>query len=599
MRRVDAFVLDSYRRGRYINANSRINSKQLIDAATDGGRHRRRVALALAEAPAGGARATRATKAQRRLGLHGGSCVRRSSRSKNPREVAQAIVDHMPENDLVESVEIAGPGFINIRLARGRAAGRRRPGACREGRLRQERACPRASARSTSSTSPPTPPARCTWAMAAGRALGDATARVMRHAGYDVYEEFYINDHGTQMDNFGESVSRALPAAARPRRGDARGVLRRRLREGHRPGHHRRGRRQMARTPTRRGARGELPRDAPTPTTLARTSTSVTEPLRHHVRHAGSPSASLYVPDENGESAVSRCLDGHGREGLPLREGRRHCGSRSSAFWATRRTACSSRATARCTYFMSDVAYHYNKMDARLRPPYQSSGAPTTTATSPAASAMLEPRGAGPARWRCMLGQLVNLFRDGKAVRMSKRTGEMITFEELIDEVGVDATRYLMLAKLELTSPSTSTSRWRRRRTPRTRCTTCSTPTRASAPSCARRPTRPTPRPPRTAEMTMDELAAKVIPEPTCDLTPLTHRVRACAHAQDGRLRPRSVTLAARDRARVPPHALRARTLASLFHSVLHELPRASPTTPALQTAHAWPSWTPPASCWP
>ena len=46
-----------------------------------------------------------------------------------------------------------------------------------------------------------------------------------------------------------------------------------------------------------------------------------------------------------------------------------------------------------------------------------------------------------------MLGQLVNLFRDGEAVRMSKRTGEMITFEELIDEVGVDATRYLMLAK--------------------------------------------------------------------------------------------------------------------------------------------------------
>lgn len=38
-------------------------------------------------------------------------------------------------------------------------------------------------------------------------ALGDATARVMRHAGYDVFEVFYINDAGTQMDNFGESVA--------------------------------------------------------------------------------------------------------------------------------------------------------------------------------------------------------------------------------------------------------------------------------------------------------------------------------------------------------------------------------------------------------
>ena len=46
-----------------------------------------------------------------------------------------------------------------------------------------------------------------------------------------------------------------------------------------------------------------------------------------------------------------------------------------------------------------------------------------------------------------VLGQLVNLLRDGEPVRMSKRTGEMVTFEELVDEVGVDATRYLMLSR--------------------------------------------------------------------------------------------------------------------------------------------------------
>ena len=45
-----------------------------------------------------------------------------------------------------------------------------------------------------------------------------------------------------------------------------------------------------------------------------------------------------------------------------------------------------------------------------------------------------------------VLGQLVNLFRAGEVVRMSKRTGEMVTFEELIDEVGADATKYLMLS---------------------------------------------------------------------------------------------------------------------------------------------------------
>lgn len=59
-------------------------------------------------------------------------------------------------------------------------------------------------------------------------------------------------------------------------------------------------------------------------------------------------------------------------------------------------------------------------------------------------AAVLAPMG-HPGALEVMLGQAVNLFRGGEPVRMSKRTGEMITFEELIDEVGVDATRYLML----------------------------------------------------------------------------------------------------------------------------------------------------------
>jgi arginyl-tRNA synthetase len=46
-----------------------------------------------------------------------------------------------------------------------------------------------------------------------------------------------------------------------------------------------------------------------------------------------------------------------------------------------------------------------------------------------------------------VIGQLVNLFRNGEAVRMSKRTGEMVTFEELLDEVGADAARYWFLRR--------------------------------------------------------------------------------------------------------------------------------------------------------
>ncbi len=98
------------------------------------------------------------------------------------------------------------------------------------------------------------------------------------------------------------------------------------------------------------------------------------------------------------------------------------------------------------TYFMSDVAYHYNKMERGFDHLINIWGADHHGYIA-RCEAMLAAWG-WPGALEIMLGQLVNLFRDGEAVRMSKRTGEMVTFEELIDEVGVDATRYLMLAPL-------------------------------------------------------------------------------------------------------------------------------------------------------
>ena len=122
---------------------------------------------------------------------------------KNPREVAQVIVDHLPANDVIASVEIAGPGFINIRLS----------DAVLQNVVREVRAEAEDFGRGTVPegerkinleyvSANPTGPFHVghgRWA-----ALGDAMARVMEHAGYDVYEEFYINDHGTQMDVFGD-----------------------------------------------------------------------------------------------------------------------------------------------------------------------------------------------------------------------------------------------------------------------------------------------------------------------------------------------------------------------------------------------------------
>ena len=125
---------------------------------------------------------------------------------KNPREIAQIIVDHLPENDMIASVDIAGPGFINIRLANAVlqgvvAAARAEKDDFGKGEIPEGERKINLEYISANPTGP-LHVGHGRWA-----ALGDATARVMRHAGYDVFEEFYINDAGTQMDNFGESVA--------------------------------------------------------------------------------------------------------------------------------------------------------------------------------------------------------------------------------------------------------------------------------------------------------------------------------------------------------------------------------------------------------
>ena len=136
------------------------------------------------------------------------------------------------------------------------------------------------------------------------------------------------------------------------------------------------------------------------------------------------------------------------------------------------------------TYFTSDVAYHYDKIMRGFDHLIDLWGADHHGYIK-RCEAMLEAWGY-PGKLEVVLGQLVNLLRNGEPVRMSKRTGEMVTFEELIDEVGVDATRFIMLSRSSRRSPSTSTSRRPRRATAPTPSTTCSTRTPASAPSYAR-----------------------------------------------------------------------------------------------------------------
>ena len=355
-----------------------------------------------------------------------------------PRDVAEAVVSHLPKNDLIASTEIAGPGFVNIRLTNAALASviaeARREG-MDFGRGEAPANAGRINLEYVSAN--PTGPMHVghgRWA-----ALGDSMARVLRHAGFDVSEEFYINDHGTQMDNFGRSVSvryeqlcgRDVPMPENCYGGAyvidiAREIL---------------------------DADGEKWLDVPEEErVVAFRERSYVEMLEHNKAVLSGfgttfdtwfSERTLYAPDEDGKSAVDRALEAMDAKGYVFQKD----GAtwfKSTAF-GDEKDRVLIKENGEFTYFLSDVAYHYNKIQRGFTHLIDIWGADHHGYVK-RCQAMLAAWGYEGAL-EVVLGQLVNLFRDGSAVRMSKRTGEMVTFEELIEEVGVDATRYLMLSR--------------------------------------------------------------------------------------------------------------------------------------------------------
>ena len=467
---------------------------------------------------------------------------------KNPREIAQIIVDHLPENNMIASVEIAGPGFINIKLT---------PSAFQSvaARVRAERfdfgkgTLPEGTPRNVNLeyvSANPTGPMHVghgRWAT-----LGDAIARVMRHAGYQVSEEYYINDHGVQMDVFGNSVSvRYMQLLGHdiemPEKCYGGGYVKD-IAQG---------------IIDRDGNKWESVSDQERIEAFREIAyQEMLDLIRETLTGFGTTfdtwfsERSLYEVDENGTSPVSRSLEIMSEKGY-LYDKDGATWFRSTDFGDDKDRVL-LKENGEYTYFMSDVAYHYDKMQRGFDHLIDLWGADHHGYIR-RCEAMLAAWGY-PGALEVVLGQLVNLFRDGEAVRMSKRTGEMVTFAELIDEVGVDATRFLMLSRssdqpidfdIEVAKKKDNSNPVYYVQYAHARI--CSVLRKAAGEGAE--------------SLSADELAAKVIPADV-DLSVLTHESEiALMRKMDdfGEL----VALAARDRA---PFRLThyAQELAGLFH---------------------------------
>lgn len=261
----------------------------------------------------------------------------------------------------------------------------------------------------------------------------------MRHAGYSVDEEFYINDQGNQMNVFGNSIvvryqqllgqDVEMPEACYGGayiKDIAQAII---------------------------DADGDKWLDANEDERLVdfreRGYAMMLDSVKDTLSTFGNKfdtwfsERSLFVADENGETKQQRAFDVMNEKGL-LFEAEGATFFRSTDYGDDKDRVL-VKANGDLTYFMSDVAYHYDKMQRGYDHLIDIWGADHHGYIQ-RCKAMMAAWGY-PDALEVVLGQLVNLLRDGEPVRMSKRTGEMVTFQELIDEVGVDATRYLMLSK--------------------------------------------------------------------------------------------------------------------------------------------------------
>lgn len=355
----------------------------------------------------------------------------------NPRAFAQVIVDHLPANNLIESFEIAGPGFINLTLTNASfqaVVSEARQQGSDFGKSELSEPCKVNLEYVSANPTGPMHVGHGRWA-----ALGDAIARVMRHAGYSVDEEFYINDQGNQMNVFGNSVvvryqqllgqDVEMPEACYGGayiKDIAQAII---------------------------DADGDKWLDANEDERLVafreRGYAMMLDSVKDTLSAFGNnfdtwfSERSLFVADENGETKQQRAFDVMNEKGL-LFEAEGATFFRSTDYGDDKDRVL-VKANGDLTYFMSDVAYHYDKMQRGYDHLIDIWGADHHGYIQ-RCKAMMAAWGY-PDALEVVLGQLVNLLRDGEPVRMSKRTGEMVTFQELIDEVGVDATRYLMLSK--------------------------------------------------------------------------------------------------------------------------------------------------------
>jgi arginyl-tRNA synthetase len=339
-----------------------------------------------------------------------------------PREFAQALADEVAKDGGVASAEVAGPGFLNFRLAADAQGEQVRQVLAAGERYGTGEALAGSRINLEFVSANPTGPIHLggtRWA-----AVGDALGRILAAQGADVTREYYFNDAGAQIDRFVRSLIAAAKGEPAPEDGYTGGYL--------------------------SDIAAEVLRQEPSALSLPEQKRHETfrrvgiqlmfDEIKQSLHEFGTDFDVYFHEGSLHESgAVERAVE-------ELKESGRLY--HTDGAWWLRSTEFGDdkdrvviKSDGAPAYIAGDIAYLEDKISRGFDLCIYMLGADHhgyIARLKAAAAAM----GQDPGVVEVLIGQLVNLVSDGKPVRMSKRAGTVITMEDLVEAVGVDAARY-------------------------------------------------------------------------------------------------------------------------------------------------------------
>ena len=342
-----------------------------------------------------------------------------------PRELAQWLADALAGNDAIDEASIAGPGFLNIRLA-----------AAAQGAIVAQVLNAGTDFGSNSTyqgkkinlefvSANPTGPIHLggtRWA-----AVGDSLGRVLEASGADVTREYYFNDHGGQIDRFARSLVAAAKGEPTPEDGYGGDYIK-----------------DIAQAVVEKNPSALEGSDAEVQENFRADGVEMMFAQIKESLHEFGVDFDVYFHENSlfESGAVEKAIQTLKDNGK-LYEAEGAWWLKSTEYGDDKdRVVIKSDGNA--AYIAGDIAYVADKFDRGHDLAIYMLGADHHGYIA-RLRASAQALGYDPEAVEVLIGQMVNLVRDGKAVKMSKRAGTVITLDDLVEAIGVDGARYSLV----------------------------------------------------------------------------------------------------------------------------------------------------------